>query len=77
MDPPPRARACTCGRARPPSGPQADWAALPWPAIRIFIVGGVLYSADALLYAQRRPDPARTVYRVKDELARVVASPLP
>lgn len=31
-------------------------AALPWPAIGLLMVGGVLYSAGALLYARRWPD---------------------
>ncbi len=37
-------------------------AALPWPAIALLIVGGVLYSAGALLYARRWPDPWPRVF---------------
>jgi hemolysin III len=32
-------------------------ATLPWPAIGLLITGGVLYSAGAVLYARRWPDP--------------------
>ena len=37
-------------------------AALPWPAIGLLIGGGVLYSAGALLYARRWPDPWPRVF---------------
>ena len=37
-------------------------AALPWPAIGLLITGGVLYSAGALLYARRWPDPWPRVF---------------
>ena len=37
-------------------------AALPWPAIGLIIIGGVLYSAGALLYARRWPDPWPRVF---------------
>jgi hemolysin III len=37
-------------------------AALPWPAIGLLIAGGVLYSAGALLYARRWPDPWPRVF---------------
>ena len=36
--------------------------ALPWPAIGLLISGGVLYSAGALLYARRWPDPWPRVF---------------
>lgn len=32
-------------------------AALPWPAVALLVTGGVLYSAGALFYARRWPDP--------------------
>lgn len=38
------------------------WAALPWPAIGLLTTGGVLYSAGALLYARRWPDPWPRVF---------------
>lgn len=37
-------------------------AALPWPAIGLLIAGGLLYSAGALLYARRWPDPWPRVF---------------
>jgi hemolysin III len=37
-------------------------AALPWPAIGLLTTGGVLYSAGALLYAGRWPDPWPRVF---------------
>jgi hemolysin III len=37
-------------------------AALPWPAIGLIATGGVLYSAGALLYAGRWPDPWPRVF---------------
>lgn len=37
-------------------------ATLPWPAIGLLVVGGVLYSAGALLYARRWPDPWPRVF---------------
>ena len=37
-------------------------AALPWPAIALLIGGGVLYSAGALLYSRRWPDPWPRVF---------------
>ncbi len=37
-------------------------AALTWPAIGLLIIGGVLYSAGALLYARRWPDPWPRVF---------------
>jgi hemolysin III len=37
-------------------------AALPWPAIGLLIIGGVLYSTGALLYARRWPDPWPRVF---------------
>lgn len=36
--------------------------ALPWPAIGLLTAGGVLYSAGALLYARRWPDPWPRVF---------------
>jgi hemolysin III len=36
--------------------------ALPWPAIGLLITGGVLYSASALFYAGRWPDPWPRVF---------------
>ncbi len=36
--------------------------ALPWPAIGLLTTGGVLYSAGALLYARRWPDPWPRVF---------------
>ena len=36
--------------------------ALPWPAIGLLIAGGALYSAGALLYARRWPDPWPRVF---------------
>ncbi len=38
------------------------WAVLPWPAIGLLVTGGVLYSAGALLYARRWPDPWPRVF---------------
>ncbi len=37
-------------------------AALPWPAIGLLITGGALYSAGALLYARKWPDPWPRVF---------------
>ena len=37
-------------------------AALPWPAIALLIGGGLLYSAGALFYARRWPDPWPRVF---------------
>jgi hemolysin III len=36
--------------------------ALPWPAIGLLTTGGVLYSAGAMLYAGRWPDPWPRVF---------------
>jgi hemolysin III len=36
--------------------------ALPWPAIGLLATGGVLYSAGAVIYARRWPDPWPRVF---------------
>ena len=35
---------------------------LPWPAVAAFVLGGLLYTLGALVYAFRRPDPLPRVF---------------
>lgn len=32
-------------------------AALPWPALALLVLGGILYTVGAVIYARRRPNP--------------------
>jgi hemolysin III len=40
----------------------AMWAALPTPAFVLYVVGGVIYTAGALVLATNRPDPFPEVF---------------
>jgi hemolysin III len=35
---------------------------MPWPAVAVLLLGGLLYTVGALVYALRRPDPYPQVF---------------
>jgi hemolysin III len=40
----------------------ALWAALSWPPVAIMLLGGVLYTVGAIIYASKRPNPFPRVF---------------
>lgn len=37
-------------------------AVLPWPALALLLLGGILYTIGAIIYARRRPDPSPRIF---------------